>query len=126
MTLFQDGKRRKISEEDKKAAAKRKEEDAIKKKEREAKAKEDAAKQKKDLEEKRRQEQRSTLAIRRVIQKVRLASPESFSEVQKELQVGSFCVKHIVYSQQQNALGYNLSMQGIGTVALTGLGSKNF
>eukprot|EP00913_Durusdinium_trenchii_P001142 g1050.t1 len=46
----------------------------------------EAAKQKKDLEEKRRQEQRSTLAIRRVIQKVRLASPETFTEVQKELQ----------------------------------------
>ena len=30
-------------------------------------------------------------------------------------------MKHIVhYSQQQNALGYNLSMQGIGTVAIDG------
>ena len=26
----------------------------------------------------------------------------------------------ILYSQQQNALGYNLSMQGIGTVAIDG------
>lgn len=78
--------RRKNAEEEKKAAAKRKEEEAIKKKEQEQKQKEEAAKQKKDLEEKRRQEQRSTLAIRRVIQKVRLASPETFAEVQKELQ----------------------------------------
>ena len=78
--------RRKNAEEEKKAAAKRKEEEAIKKKEQEQKQKEEAAKQKKDLEERRRQEQRSTLAIRRVIQKVRLASPETFSEVQKELQ----------------------------------------
>ncbi|CAE7721073.1 unnamed protein product, partial [Symbiodinium pilosum] len=74
------------AEEDRKSAAKRKEEDAARKKELEQKQKEDAAKQKKDLEEKRRQEQRSTLAIRRVIQKVRLASPETFEEVQKELQ----------------------------------------
>lgn len=78
--------RRKNAEEEKKAAAKRKEEEAIRKKEQEQKQKEEAAKQKKDLEEKRRQEQRSTLAIRRVIQKVRLASPETFAEVQKELQ----------------------------------------
>ena len=27
---------------------------------------------------------------------------------------------HYFYSQQQNALGYNLSMQGIGTVAIDG------
>ncbi|CAJ1363675.1 unnamed protein product [Effrenium voratum] len=78
--------RKKNAEEDRKNAAKRKEEEAAKKKENEQKQKEEAAKQKKDLEEKRRQEQRSTLAIRRVIQKVRLASPETFAEVQKELQ----------------------------------------
>ncbi|CAE7230814.1 unnamed protein product [Symbiodinium natans] len=74
------------AEEGRKSAAKRKEEDAARKKELEQKQKEEAAKQKKDLEEKRRQEQRSTLAIRRVIQKIRLASPETFDEVQKELQ----------------------------------------
>ncbi|CAE7206980.1 P67 [Symbiodinium necroappetens] len=74
------------AEEGRKSAAKRKEEDVARKKELEQKQKEEAAKQKKDLEEKRRQEQRSTLAIRRIIQKVRLASPETFEEVQKELQ----------------------------------------
>ena len=38
------------------------------------------------------------------------------------------CLQHMhvmlcyiyTYSQQQNALGYNLSMQGIGTVAIDG------
>lgn len=83
----EDGKeRQRNAEEGRKSAAKRKEEDVARKKELEQKQKEEAAKQKKDLEEKRRQEQRSTLAIRRIIQKVRLASPETFEEVQKELQ----------------------------------------
>lgn len=37
-------------------------------------------------EDRRRQEQKATLAIRRVIQKVRIATPGNFSELQEELQ----------------------------------------
>uniref|UniRef100_A0A7S4VTL2 EF-hand domain-containing protein n=1 Tax=Alexandrium monilatum TaxID=311494 RepID=A0A7S4VTL2_9DINO len=47
--------------------------------------KEEAARRK-EAEERRRQEQKATLAIRRVIQKVRMATPENFDELQKELQ----------------------------------------
>merc|ERR1712045_264042 len=43
-------------------------------------------KRKKEIEEKRRQEQKSTLAIRRVIQKVRIATPDNFDELKKELE----------------------------------------
>ena len=36
------------------------------------------------------------------------------------------CIYKIVFSQQQNALGYNLSMQGVGMLQLTGRGWKIF
>eukprot|EP00930_Biecheleria_cincta_P010835 TRINITY_DN11318_c0_g2_i1.p1 TRINITY_DN11318_c0_g2~~TRINITY_DN11318_c0_g2_i1.p1 ORF type:complete len:1067 (+),score=292.64 TRINITY_DN11318_c0_g2_i1:81-3281(+) len=85
-----DSKRRdeddKRKQQNRRDDAKRREEEAKKKKEAEQKAKDEAVKQKKEAEEKRRQEQKATLAVRRIIQKVRLATPDNIDEIQKELE----------------------------------------
>jgi len=65
---------------------KRREEEQKRKKEEADKRREEAAKQKKEAEEKRKKEQQATMAIRRIIQKIRLATPENFEEVKKELE----------------------------------------
>eukprot|EP00928_Gymnodinium_smaydae_P018940 TRINITY_DN17215_c0_g4_i3.p1 TRINITY_DN17215_c0_g4~~TRINITY_DN17215_c0_g4_i3.p1 ORF type:complete len:1055 (+),score=289.79 TRINITY_DN17215_c0_g4_i3:128-3292(+) len=65
--------------------AKKREEDSKRRAEDEAKKREEEQKRKKDFEEKRRQEQKSTLSIRRVIQKVRGATPDNFEELHQEL-----------------------------------------
>lgn len=80
--------RKKQEEEQKRKAEelRRAEEELQRKREEDVKRKEEEAKSKRDMEEKRRQEQKSTLAIRRVIQKVRIATPENFDALQKELQ----------------------------------------
>lgn len=58
-------------------------------------------KRKRELEEKRRAEQKAALAIRRVIQKVRLAQPESFEELSKELEESLNAELENTGSQQQ-------------------------
>lgn len=80
--------RRRIEEMKRKTAEeqKRKVEELKRRQEEEARQKEREIAQRKELEEKRRQEQKATLAIRRVIQKVRVATPDNFDELQKELQ----------------------------------------
>mmetsp|Transcript_25514 Transcript_25514/g.82179 ORF Transcript_25514/g.82179 Transcript_25514/m.82179 type:complete len:318 (+) Transcript_25514:2243-3196(+) len=80
--------RRKNEEEQRKRIedVKRAEEEAKTRAEAEALKLQDEAGKKKEAEEKRRMEQKSTLAIRRVIQKVRSAAPENFDALQKELE----------------------------------------
>jgi len=78
--------RKKQDEERQRVDHQKREEEAKKKAEEEAKRKAaEEARSKKSVEEIRRQEQKSTLAIRRVIQKVRLGTPDNFEELQKEL-----------------------------------------
>merc|ERR1719215_1234072 len=72
--------RKKQEEETKKKA-----EDQKRLEEEEAKRRQDEIAKKKEVEDKRRLEQKSTLAIRRVIQKVRVATPENFDVLQQEL-----------------------------------------
>jgi len=82
-----DEENRRVEEEKRKAEAEKKRlEDIKRKEEEEQRKKEEEVKRKKDMEEKRRLEQKSSLAIRRVIQKVRQATPDNFDELQKELQ----------------------------------------
>lgn len=82
----EDANRRRIEEQRRREEQKRREEDMKRKREEEQRKKEEELKRKKEMEEKRRIEQKATLAIRRVIQKVRLANPETFEELNKELQ----------------------------------------
>lgn len=65
---------------------KRRSEDAKRREEEDAKFRDIDAKVKKEVEDKRRTEQKSTLAIRRVIQKVRGAAPDTIDDLQKELE----------------------------------------
>lgn len=77
---------RKRQEEQRRKDEVRKREEAKKKREEDAKKREEEAKKKKEAEDKKRAEQKALLAIRKVIQKVRLATPENFEELNKELQ----------------------------------------
>lgn len=69
-------------EEDLKRAA----EELKRKREEDQRKKEEEIRRKKELEEKRRSEQKATLSIRRVIQKVRVATPDLFDDLQIELE----------------------------------------
>lgn len=82
----EDASRRRQEESRRRDEQKKRDEEMKKKREEEQKRKDEDMKRKKEVEEKRRVEQKATLAIRRVIQKVRLANPETFDELNKELQ----------------------------------------
>lgn len=79
-------KKREEAEQKKLDEQKKREEELQRVKDAEIKRKEEEMKKKREQEEKRRAEQKSTLAIRRVIQKVRLATPENFAELCSELE----------------------------------------
>lgn len=78
-------KRRKLEAQRREEARKR-EEEAKKKREAQMRAKEEEMRKRREAEEQRRNEQRATLAVRRVIQRVRLATIDNLSQLEKELE----------------------------------------
>eukprot|EP00927_Polykrikos_kofoidii_P000808 TRINITY_DN10312_c0_g1_i1.p1 TRINITY_DN10312_c0_g1~~TRINITY_DN10312_c0_g1_i1.p1 ORF type:complete len:1137 (-),score=289.10 TRINITY_DN10312_c0_g1_i1:227-3637(-) len=89
----QDAKRKREEEDSKRRVDQKRQAEQQKKREVEfqkqreddQRRKDEEGKRRKEVEEKRRAEQKSTLAIRRVIQEVKAASPENFPDLQKKL-----------------------------------------
>merc|ERR1712139_98099 len=61
-------------------------EEAVKRKQEEEQRIKEEMKKKKEAEEQRRIESRATFAIRRIVQKIRISTPETFEALEKNLQ----------------------------------------